>query len=255
MVSSVGKHLFRVLDMTNGSLTSGDICSMLLGPTCSSGASRNTSWSLDIKELDKDPGTCDVEEPDNVETYQVLHLSDLHVQVNYSVGSESVCKYPTCCLQDVQGQANLTLSPAGKWGSYSCDLPPWTFDRSLEWMARRHSNVDFIILTGDFPAHDVWMQDKTANLKVTKLVADTLKKHFPDTLVIPSVGNHESFPVNIFPDPTIPGEPSPHWLYSSIAKYFSHWLGKEQQVSLSMAGYFSVMAKKDLKVISVNSNF
>ena len=36
MVNNVGARLFDILDLTDNSLTSGDICGMLLGSTCSS---------------------------------------------------------------------------------------------------------------------------------------------------------------------------------------------------------------------------
>ena len=44
-----------------------------------------------------------------------------------------------------------------------------------------------------------------------KVVADSLKKHFPNVPVLPSIGNHESFPVNMFPVASVPGE-FPHIL-------------------------------------------
>ena len=39
-----------------------------------------------------------------------------------------------------------------------------------------------------------------------QVVADSLKKHFPNVPVLPSIGNHESFPVNMFPVASVPGE-------------------------------------------------
>ena len=40
-------------------------------------------------------------------------------------------------------------------------------------------------------------------------------------------------------DPSKPDEESSNWLYSSMAKYFSHWLPEEQRHTMARAGYFS----------------
>ena len=56
--------------------------------------------------------------------------------------------------------------------------------------------------------------------------------------MLPAIGNHESFPVNMFPS-SIPGEESSLWLYSSMAKYFSPWLPLQAQKMMAKAGYFS----------------
>ena len=56
-----------------------------------------------------------------------------------------------------------------------------------------------IILTGDLPAHDIWLQTQDYNLGTIKIVADALKKYFPGIPVLPAIGNHEGYPVNMFP--------------------------------------------------------
>ena len=55
---------------------------------------------------------------------------------------------------------------------------------------------DYILLTGDYPAHDVWSQSRDYNLAHAKTVVDYIKEFFPDVLVFPNLGNHEAFPVN-----------------------------------------------------------
>ena len=52
------------------------------------------------------------------------------------------------------------------------------------------------MVTGDFPAHDVWLQSRNGNLAHTKKMVDLVTEVFPDKLILPSVGNHESFPCN-----------------------------------------------------------
>ena len=52
------------------------------------------------------------------------------------------------------------------------------------------------MFTGDFPAHDVWLQSRDENKRHGKVATDLVKKYFPETTVITNIGNHEPFPVN-----------------------------------------------------------
>ena len=52
------------------------------------------------------------------------------------------------------------------------------------------------MFTGDFPAHDVWLQSRDENRRHGKVATDLVKKYFPETTVINNIGNHEPFPVN-----------------------------------------------------------
>ena len=68
-----------------------------------------------------------------------------------------------------------------------------------------------------------------------------------DTPTFPAIGNHESFPVNMFPSPSEDGKFSPSWLYSGLADLYEKWLpGEGQQATLREAGYFSVSMNVDL---------
>ena len=60
----------------------------MLGPSCSEGASRKTDWKLDIPDLDNVPPYSPPIPPLNVKNFsKILHLSDLHVQKNYTIGN------------------------------------------------------------------------------------------------------------------------------------------------------------------------
>ena len=114
------------------------------------------------------------------------------------MGSAVDCKYPICCLSSLP---SISHSGAGAqyWGDYHCDLPPWTLDATLRHIKLHHQDLDYIILTGDLPAHDVWLQTESDNIHSIQVVAAALQKYFPDIPVLPAIGNHESFPVNMFP--------------------------------------------------------
>ena len=52
------------------------------------------------------------------------------------------------------------------------------------------------MVTGDYPAHDIWLQSREYNMNTAKVMIDLVKKYFPDKKIIPSLGNHDSFPCN-----------------------------------------------------------
>ena len=52
------------------------------------------------------------------------------------------------------------------------------------------------MFTGDYPAHDVWLQSRENNKEHAKVATDLLKKYFPDSKILPNIGNHEAWPCN-----------------------------------------------------------
>ena len=61
---------------------------------------------------------------------------------------------------------------AGRFGDYHCDLPLPTLKAILQDVKSKHLDVDFIFLTGDYPAHDVWRQDRQHNLAAAKAIVE-----------------------------------------------------------------------------------
>lgn len=57
-------------------------------------------------------------------------------------------------------------------------------------------DIDYIIWTGDLPAHDIWNQTKEENLSILKETVAQLLKMFPGIPIFPALGNHEAVPVN-----------------------------------------------------------
>ena len=61
--------------------------------------------------------------------------------------------------------------------------------------------------------------------------------------VYPAIGNHEMFPVNMFPDEyePVPKIYDPSWLYNNLADLYKHWLPDvNQQQTLRDSGFYSV---------------
>ena len=64
-------------------------------------------------------------------TLRILQLSDIHLDENYAVGSNTNCGEPLCCRAS-HGSPSTPSAGAGYWGDYrDCDIPPRTFDSLL----------------------------------------------------------------------------------------------------------------------------
>ena len=68
----------------------------------------------------------------------------------------------------------------GYWGDYQCDIPLRTLETMLSQMAESQE-LDYIIYTGDSPAHDVWIQSTDRNLENEVTVLNLIQSYFPDT--------------------------------------------------------------------------
>ena len=54
----------------------------------------------------------------------------------------------------------------------------------MKSIAERHRDIDYVLLTGDFPAHDIWRQSRKDNLASSKVVVDIVRKYFPSKLTL-----------------------------------------------------------------------
>ena len=77
-----------------------------------------------------------------------------------------------------------------------CDSPLATVNELFEHLNRSKDQFDYIYWTGDLPAHNVWRQSREDQLGVIDLLTDQIKLFFKDKKVYPTLGNHESAPVN-----------------------------------------------------------
>ena len=54
----------------------------------------------------------------------VLHLTDIHPDMHYSVGSLTDCGKPLCCrIGETWDEPWNSTVEAGLWGDYMCDIP------------------------------------------------------------------------------------------------------------------------------------
>lgn len=65
---------------------------------------------------------------------KILHVTDIHLDPTYTVGSTGVnCNSTMCCTNYTQMAPSDPDDETGYWGMVSnCDLPTWTFRSMLE---------------------------------------------------------------------------------------------------------------------------
>lgn len=112
---------------------------------------------------------------------------------------------------------------------------------------------DFIVYTGDDPAHDVWKQSREENLAAISLWNSLLDDRLTGRFSIPvfsTLGNHEVFPINQFAGPGLDS-----WLYDAVADAWSPNLPDDAINTMQYGGYYQARVRPGLRVISINSNY
>ncbi|KAF9171778.1 hypothetical protein BGX21_006795 [Mortierella sp. AD011] len=180
----------------------------------------------------------------------VLHLSDWHFDDQYVPGSEAECDRPLCCRTYSDSPATPTRA-ASTWGDYKCDAPSKLGVDMLKFVPKV-ANVNFTIFTGDVPPHDVWAETKDTVVVIEDQAYTNMKAGL-SSKVYPTVGNHETGPVNLFPTKLSGGDSS--WLYSSLADDWSRWLPADAVNSVKNYGAYTVSPTPGFRIISLNTNF
>jgi len=215
---------------------------------------------------------------------QILHITDLHLDLEYSEGAVADCDELLCCRQssaaanvsavaalsasvindaddpDVDVNRPLTGGPrfprrAGRWGSLGrCDLPRGAVRALLQQGASLRP--DLVYISGDLAPHDVWRQTRAGVLAAAAAVASEVEEAFPATPVVWAVGNIDVTPANSFPTPGASKKGhSPVWAYEALARQWGRWLPSEARRSMRRGGHYSVAPLKGLRVISLNTNY
>ncbi|CAB4066404.1 SMPD1 [Lepeophtheirus salmonis] len=221
----------------NGKLESKKMCSFIFGAKCGE-ISTITDWNIDLNS--SQPSTFTTESfllPKK--TSKILQITDVHLDLEYKVGSNAACKDPLCC----RNENDKPKKPGMK--QESGDI---TIESNPE-------GFEYILFTGDNTPHDIWAQSRTANLDYSNTVFEAMRKVFPNQRIFPIIGNHETFPVNNFPPHNLQNPQfEPSWLYNGIANLTSEWLTKESLITFKKFGHYSELLESGLRVIAINSN-
>ncbi|KAK5643667.1 hypothetical protein RI129_007512 [Pyrocoelia pectoralis] len=235
-------------------LTSSAICNFLLGESCPDVHSFLYDWNVTFPNVTKPIAVKNIPQ-DGRPTIKVLQLADLHLDLKYVEGSNGNCYDPLCC-RPFSNSAYLVLFPAGRWGHYKCDVPQKTIENMLRSIAKQHSDVEYIILSGDLVDHEVWAQTRHGTLKNLEIIIAMLKEIFPNTLVLPTLGNHDTVPCGSYAPPWL-SDPnhSSIWLYEKLNVLWQNWIPSTENSTILRGGYYSHQVRPGLRVASINTNF
>jgi sphingomyelin phosphodiesterase len=185
-----------------------------------------------------------------------IHLSDIHLDLWYSLGSTVNCGLPLCCRPGFPSINESHPGQARPWGEYNCDTTNTLLNGVLKHIAALNPPPDFILYTGDSPAHDIWNQTIARNLLTIDTICSKINEFFPSIPVFQAVGNHESFPVDQFDAPNKYNDPDNiHWLYSALQRDWAYYLPDEAIHSLASGGFYQALVRPGLRVISFNGNY
>jgi sphingomyelin phosphodiesterase len=199
-----------------------------------------------VNDILKDKPKNEEIKPTKRDTLKMLHVSDIHTDLEYKEGSNASCGYPLCCREESPKTENFT--PAGKWGSYAdCDLPNSTLKQFTSFV-KENFKPDLAIWTGDNTSHDIWHQSVNRNLENTKEITKLFQENFKFSLY-PVIGNHESFPVNVY-DFLSNRE---NFFDAELSNYWRDWLGNEAVESIKINAFYSTFNEKlNLRILGLN---
>ncbi|KAL6886765.1 Metallo-dependent phosphatase-like protein [Trichoderma evansii] len=185
---------------------------------------------------------------------KVVHISDIHVDLNYTVGASWNCTKNICCRSyttaDEPGNNN---TPAGAYGNVHCDTPLSLEESMYAAIESLVPDREFTIFTGDVVEGAVWM---VTDAEVTNDLNDAYTRMQALGKTYAVTGNHDACPVNSFPPADIDTTISTQWAYDAMSANWETWIGNTAATGVSSNyGSYSVVDSSGLRIISINTNF
>ncbi|KAJ5709684.1 acid sphingomyelinase [Penicillium malachiteum] len=187
---------------------------------------------------------------------KVVHISDIHVDLEYEDGANYNCTKNICCRPYTTADSpGNTDYPAGEYGNHNCDSPLTLEESMYEAIEEYFSDASFTIFTGDVIEGAVWATNET---NVEAGLNDAYNTRMPDylNLVYGVIGNHDVNPVNSFPPAAIDTTISSQWVYDTLSSDWTQWIGSTAATTADDYGAYSVKySGGNLRIISFNTNF
>jgi sphingomyelin phosphodiesterase acid-like 3 len=137
---------------------------------------------------------------------------------------------------------HLSNTVPNYYGRYGCDTTEALLNSTIEAMVEAQPHPDFIIFTGDSPAHKlVWDEQ----IEAIQYVAAALNNSFPGVPIIPSIGNND-----IYPDYNLTCNDAK---LPILHNAWQSWIPSSQSSTFLQMGAFAVSPQPSLLVISLNT--
>lgn len=213
----------------------------------------DTSYSVSMSEK---PANATRPEPSGQTPIKVVHISDIHVDLNYTTGASYNCTKNICCRPyTAADEPGVTEYPAGPYGNSECDSPVSLEESLYKAIEDLVPNRAFTIFTGDVVEGAVWL---VTDEEVTNDLNDAYGRMQGIGQTYAVIGNHDSSPVNSFPPASVDTTISTQWAYNTLSSDIEGWIGSAAAAQVSSNfGSYSVLAEghSGLRVISLNTNF
>ncbi|KAJ7041817.1 sphingomyelin phosphodiesterase [Mycena alexandri] len=202
--------------------------------------------------------------------FRVVHLSDVHIDRQYTPGSEANCTKPICC-RDFADSPTVPTLPAGPNGNSHCDSPVPLADSMLAAIERLKPT--FSIFTGDVAERAVWLvnqSDVYADLHdfnaemASKLSAPIFPSiglrcfpFFCRSLTSSMIGNHDTSPVNLFARTTSNTVNNSQWVFDIQSSDWERWIkgSAASQVDHHSGSYSALVSGTNLRIMAVNTQY
>lgn len=200
-----------------------------------------------------------VEPKTSGETFNVLHISDIHYQKDYLVGSAANCNDMMCCMASSKWTAiGREWVSAPNMGYYKCDSPDSLIRSSMSDMTDGRFEYEFALFTGDMVDHNPLFISYEESIDEEEASLKYMKDYLGHIPVYPVLGNHDTYPfAQVAQDAS--GYSN---LFTWNSDLMSHlwedygWIdGDAAQMVKEHYGGFALTTRHGLRVISINSNF
>jgi hypothetical protein len=199
---------------------------------------------------------------------KVLHMSDLHLDPRFKVGSEGNCTSGLCCRSN-NPNSNLPIGQisfgASPYGYFKCDSP---YDLALAALqavgpltgTSPEDPLAWTIYTGDLVSHDPQSQLSRAYVEYAEDSIFYMFKKYLTGPVFPVLGNHDTNPEAINAPHSLPGPLGEQmsWNYEHVTALWKHegWIDDDtaKQARLHYGAY-SIKNQYGLRMITFNSDF
>ncbi|CAF0747954.1 unnamed protein product [Brachionus calyciflorus] len=249
LINTYKKTVYEVLQETP--LSEDELCHAFL--ECKPVTNKVLNWTIPLTNISKPTITTPKTPSPDSPSVRILHLTDIHLDLEYQPGSLANCDQPLCCRNESTSTKKDVLinNLAGQWGDYRfCDLPLWTLESMFEHISK-NEKFDFIYWTGDLGPHDVWVDSKPTQLAYFEKLTELFQKYFPGKKVYSTVGNHDTEPDNLYP---FSQPKSMSWLYDFI---YEDWImlgvPRSQKSNILKGGFYTFELYPGLRLFALNN--